>query len=173
MADIIELILADHRRIRRLQAGLRVAARLCGSEPSWILPRTWDELAAVIERHIAAEEEICWPAVSVARPDTLAQLREVIADGEDIREAIAEAALQPAGSPGWWRAVNDALHDCSSCLDREERGLLATLARHADPALRDRLGRQWLAFLAARTSDNAVPAPRSPADAANHAISTR
>ncbi|HLX51397.1 MAG TPA: hemerythrin domain-containing protein [Streptosporangiaceae bacterium] len=162
MTDIIELILADHRRIRRLQAGLRAAARLCGSEPSWVLPRTWNGLAEVIEVHLAAEEEICWPVLSVAWPDGPARLREVAADGEDIRAAIAGAALQPAGSPGWWRAVNDALRDCSSCLDREERGLLGILARQAGPALRNQLGRQWLAFLAAHSRDKAiaVPSPR-------------
>jgi hypothetical protein len=165
MTDIIELIMADHRRIRRLQAGLRAAARLCGSEPSWVLPRTWDGLAEVIQTHITAEEEICWPAVSAAGLDDPAEVQELIADAEDIREAIAEAALQPAGSPGWWRAVNDALGDCSCCLDREERGLLVTLARHADPVLRDRLGLQWLTFLAAHSSDRAVPAPRAPSQA--------
>lgn len=167
MADIIELILADHRRIRRLQAGLRTAARLCGSEPSWVLPRTWDGLAEVIEVHIAAEEEICWPAVSASWPHDLAGLRELVANGEDIRAAIAEAARQPTGSPGWWRAVNDALRDCSCCLDREEHGLLTDLASHTSPALRDQLGRRWLAFLAARDGDTAaasVPAQLSAAD---------
>jgi hypothetical protein len=165
MTDIIELIMADHRRIRRLQAGLRAAARVCGSEPSWVLPRTWDGLAEAIEAHLAAQEAICSAAVSVAWPDDPAQPREVAAGGGNIRAAIAAAARQPAGSPGWWRAVNDALRDCSCGLDREERGLLAVLARHADPALRDRLGRQWLAFLAARTRGRAVPSPRMPSDA--------
>jgi hypothetical protein len=156
MPDVIDLILADHRRIQRLQAGLRTAARLCGREPGWVLPRTWDGLAEVIETHIAAEEEICWPAVCAAWPPGLAHLREVTADGEDIHEAIAEAALQSPGSPGWWRAVNDALRVCSSHLDRDQCGLLADLAGRAGPALRDRLGRQWLAFLSARRSDEAA-----------------
>lgn len=159
MADIIELILADNRWIRRLQTGLRAAARVCGSEPSWVLPRTWEGLADAIEVHIAAEEEICWPVLSVAWPDGPARLREVAADGEDIRAAIAETALQPAGSPGWWRAVNDALRDCSSCLDREEHGLLAVLARQAGSALRHQLGLQWLAFLAAHNRDKGVSVP--------------
>lgn len=146
VADIIELILADHQRIRRLQAGLRVAARLCGSEPSWVLPRAWDGLAVSIEAHITGEEEICWPAVSAACPPDPALLREVATGSQDIREAIADAAPRPAGSPGWWRSVNDALRACSLCLDREERGL-SGLARHSGPELRDQLGRQWLAFL--------------------------
>jgi hypothetical protein len=163
VAGIVELILADHGRIRLMQAELRAAASSSGSEPGLVLSRTWDRLADLIEAHTAAEQEVCWPAVAAAWPQDIAWLREVAADSEDIRTAIGEAALRPAGSPGWWRAVNDALRVCSRSLDREERGLLAGFARHADPVLCDQLGRQWLAFLAARSRDaagsSALPGP--------------
>jgi hypothetical protein len=157
MADIIELIRADHRRIRRLEAVLRAAARSCGSEPGWVLPRTWDGLAEAIEAHITAEQEICWPAVSSASPQDPAELREAAADNEEIRETIAEAARQPTASPSWWRAVNDTLRTCSCHLDREEHGLLPCLARSTGRALRDQLGRQWLAFVSARSSHKLTP----------------
>ena len=88
-----------------------------------------------------AREKICWSAVSAAGPADLAQLAglaELAADGEDIREATAEAPLQPAGPPCWWRAVNDWP---GACPDRAERGLLPRLRPPRDPALRHQLGR--------------------------------
>jgi hypothetical protein len=67
MADIIELVLADHDRIRRLMGALGNAARY-GERggAGWVVARAWHRLAGLLDVHTAAEAEIWYPAV--ARP---------------------------------------------------------------------------------------------------------
>jgi RecJ-like exonuclease len=153
VADILEVILSDHRRIRRLQQGLREAARMSGSKPGWVLPHTWERLASLIEILTITEEEICWLPMSAAVPEIRARAREMAAVGADIREAIAEARLVPCRTPPWWRAVNDALAACAAQMECVEQEILPTFARHADQRLCDRLSRQWLVFQAAYGGD--------------------
>ena len=64
MADIIEVILADHKRIRRMLGALDDAARY-GEDPcaGWMLAPVWCRLAGLLELHAEAEEEICYLAL--------------------------------------------------------------------------------------------------------------
>ena len=157
MADIIELILADHRRIRRLLGALGDAARY-GEDPgaACILAPVWDKLAGLLELHAEAEEEICYLAMFGPGPNAAARMQDAIADHDDIREAVAEARLHPPGSAAWWRAVTAARQASRDHIACEEHGVLAAFGRRATPALRDELGRQWAPFIAARTLD-AIP----------------
>jgi Hemerythrin HHE cation binding domain len=64
MADIIEVILADHKRIRRMLGALDDAASY-GEDPcaGWMLAPVWCRLADLLELHAEAEEEICYLAL--------------------------------------------------------------------------------------------------------------
>jgi hypothetical protein len=64
MADIIEVILADHKRIRRMLGALEDAASY-GEDPcaGWMLAPVWCRLADLLELHAEAEEEICYLAL--------------------------------------------------------------------------------------------------------------
>jgi hypothetical protein len=151
MAEIIELILSDHERILRLQTALSDVARYYRHTGSaWALASIWDRLAALIEIHTEAEEEICYLAMFGTSAPGLEQMQEAIADHDDIREAFGEARLQPVGSAGWWRAVKAALSTWIEQIDREEQGVLADFARRAGRAQREKLARQWSAFTTAR-----------------------
>lgn len=163
MTDIVELVLADHRRIRQLREALGDAARYsAGPGPDRGPAEGWARLAGLIEAHISAEQEICWLPMSGAGPRAREQVAAAITVARDIRVAIGEARLRPDGSPGWWRAVNDAVSGCAALLGCEEDGILADFARCAGRPLRDRLGRQWLAFAAARRRDEAASGPDVP-----------
>jgi hypothetical protein len=63
MAEIIELIAADHLHIMRWQVRLADLRRHRG-EPGCApeLAAAWDTLAAVIDLHMAADEAVCGPA---------------------------------------------------------------------------------------------------------------
>lgn len=51
-ADIIELLMADHRRIRRLSQVLDDAARWAGHPgPSWFPALAWNRLADLLDAH--------------------------------------------------------------------------------------------------------------------------
>jgi hypothetical protein len=159
-ADVIELIMADHRRIRRLSEALYDAVRCAGDlDENWMLAHVWQRLSGLLEAHTRAEEEVCYPVMlrSGAQADELR--RGAIADHDDIREAVAEASLRRVGSALWWRAVRAVLDCTAEHLEREERGVLARCELTAGQ--RRELGRQWSAFVAAWIQDAAPQAARS------------
>lgn len=156
MADIVDVISADHRRLQRLEAALRDAERSGaggGSRPA--AASVWDRLAVLLEAHADAEEEICHLPLSAFCPGADDQVQELAADLDDIREAVAEARLQPPGSPLWWRTVNAALAAYRQHHDRRMRLVASGFLRAARPGLPQALARQWLGFTAAR----ALPGP--------------
>jgi hypothetical protein len=159
MADIIEVILADHKRIRRMLGALDDAASY-GEDPcaGWMLAPVWCRLADLLELHAEAEEDLLSGPVRAGQAAT-AQMQDAIADHDDCREEVREAGLHAAGSALWWRAVASALWASSDHVAREQRGALAAFGRRAAPALRNELCRQWAAFIAARTRD-ATPETR-------------
>jgi Hemerythrin HHE cation binding domain len=160
MTDIIELVLDDHRRIRRLREALHDTARYgAGTGPGGGLAGAWDRLAGLIELHLSAEQEICWLPMCGTGPRGREQIAAAAAAAADIMAAIGESRLQPAGSPCWWLAVNDALSACAAQLGWEENVILSGFARRADRPPRDQLGRQWLAYTAAARLDQTPAGP--------------
>jgi Hemerythrin HHE cation binding domain len=153
-ADISELVMADHRRIRRLSAVLDDATRRDGALDS-MFAYAWRRLASLLEAHAAAEEEICYLPMFRFGPDAAEDRRAAIADHDDIREAIKEASLHRPGSGPWRRAVRAALAVNADHIDREEHGLLAEGLVGLTMAQRRELGRQWRAFVAAWRLDAA------------------
>jgi hypothetical protein len=148
MAEIIELIAADHLHIMRWQirlAGLRRHRGEPGCAPE--LAATWDTLAALIDLHMAADEAVCGPAIYGTGPPGLDIAREARDAHEDIREIIRETNRYPPGSALWWALATAALGAWTRHLHREVYGPLADCRRRASPALRARLGRQWRVFM--------------------------
>lgn len=156
--DVVELIMAEHRRIRRLGEALYDTARWPGSAwPGRALSDVWLRLAGLLQAHTRAEEEICHLPMSWSGPHAAELTAEAAADHGDIREAISEAALHPAGSDLWWRAVRAAIQDTTWHLRREESGLLAGGLPWLTVSRRRELGRQWSAFITAWSLDAAAP----------------
>lgn len=64
MADIVEVILAGHKRIRRMLGALDDAASY-GQDPcaGWVPAPVWCRLADLFELHAGAGEEICYLAL--------------------------------------------------------------------------------------------------------------
>lgn len=158
MADIIELILADHLQIMRWAARLGDLHRR-GRDARAELAATWETLAALIDLHMRADDEICDPAVFGGGPEGRAMTRQIRDDHDDIREILREISLQPPGSPSWWHLVRTALSAWAAQLDQEQRSPLAARRYRADPALRERLARQWRAFADACIRDQYPQAP--------------
>lgn len=153
-ADIIELLLAEHGRLRRLMDAFENAARHCETFGVTWLGSVWERVAEFIEFHMDAEEEICYLAVFRTGQAGPGQMDDAIADHDDIREALLEARLHAVTSPVWWQAVAAALCTCRDQLARFERGPLAEFGRRADPGLRNVLGHQWTSFATARARDD-------------------
>jgi hypothetical protein len=122
------------------------------------LVTTWETLAALIDLHMRADEEICGPAVFGGSPAGRAMTRQVRDDHEDIREILRQASLQPPGSPPWWHLARTALAAWAAQLDTEQHGPLAG-CRRADRTLREQLACQWRAFADAHIRDRYPQAP--------------
>ena len=160
MTDIIDEVVASFRQIRIMQQGLRDADHSCG-EPSChrLLEGAWDRIGRLIEISTDAELEVCFPFMFGTGPPDLEQLRDAVADIRDLREAVDEARLQPAASPGWRRAATAARSLCMRHLDCQERAL-ARYCRRAPRSERMKLAGQWRAFSSARMADLVPSAQR-------------
>jgi hypothetical protein len=146
MTDIVDLIRADHERIRALSARLSDG----GSDSS---SQLWASLADLLELHLDAEEEICFLALFGRGANEARELARAVDD--EIREAVREARLHPAGSRPWRLAVDAACRAAADHVGDLESGALARFGRQAPPQAREALGRQWQAFVSGREDDPA------------------
>jgi hypothetical protein len=154
-ADIIELIMADHRRIIRLRHALDDAVRSgAGSGPDWVLAHVWQRLADVMEAHTRAEEEICYPSMFGA--GQRGEWRAATADDDDICEAVSEASLKRPGSAQWWRAVGAGTAATARHIEQTGGDALVRWQLSLTVSQRREFGRQWSAFIAAWARDAAA-----------------
>ena len=146
--DITQLILDDHHEQRRLFAILEQIDR----SDTDTLGAVWSRLAAFLELHAAAEEEIFYPALlrvgigarrgGTAEDETL----DAIGDHNDIRDAVVSAEGYPVGSDGWYAAVSAANLANSDHMGEEEREGLTDFRRLASLQLRHDLAVAFAAF---------------------------
>jgi len=142
MADIIELIHADHAWLRRQFRYLDDAR----TEPE--LTAIWEPLAIRLDTHADAEEEVFYPALLELghRGDPEDETEDAITDHNDIRDAVRDARRHPVGSADWFEAVGRARTENGKHLDEEEREALPDFAKSASWQVRHELAMRWLQF---------------------------
>jgi hypothetical protein len=146
--DITQLILDDHHEQRRRFAILEQVDR----SDTETLRAVWDRLAAFLELHAAAEEEIFYPALlrvgiqarraGTAEDETL----DAIGDHNDIRDAVMSVPGHPVGSDEWFAGVATANLANSDHMAEEEREGLTDFRRLASLQLRHELGVAWVRY---------------------------
>lgn len=146
--DITQLILDDHHEQRRLFAVLEEM------DPSDAerLSAVWGRLAAFLEVHAQAEEEIFYPellavgagAGGVDTPE--AETEDAIGDHNDIRDAVRTVGNHRVGSPGWYEAIAAANEANGDHMAEEEREGLTDVRRHTTLARRHELAEAFAAF---------------------------
>jgi Hemerythrin HHE cation binding domain len=154
VTDMAELIRADHARISKvieqLDGALAEPWPAAGGREAGPM---WETLAGFLRLHVAAAEEIAYRALAGAGPGTAAALAQAAAANADLREALAEARLSPAGSLTWRLAVQAACRAAQAHIASVEPGPLAGYQRGTAPAARRATGRQWVFFMTARVLD--------------------
>jgi hypothetical protein len=146
--DITQLILDDHHEQRRLFAMLEEI----DPADTTTLGDVWSRLAAFLELHAQAEEEIFYP--ELLKVDRLAgrlgsgeeETLDAIADHNEIRDAVAAVAPQEVGSGGWFAAVATANRVNGDHMAEEEREGLADFRRFASLQLRHDLAVAFAAY---------------------------
>src|ERR1700722_20288595 len=146
--DITQLILDDHHEQRRLFAILEQV----DSSDTVTLGEIWARLAAFLETHARAEEEIFYPQLlyvgraagqlGTAEDETL----DAIGDHNDIRDTIAAVADHQTGSPGWRDAIAAVNVANGDHMAEEEREGLTDFRREASLQLRHDLAVNFAAF---------------------------
>lgn len=98
-ADIIDLTQLGQLHVLRWQGWLGELGRSLGCTPPGPgLAATWDSVAALIDLHMRADDEICAPALYDRTPNGRMLDRESKDTHAEIGEMIAETSLQPPGS---------------------------------------------------------------------------
>jgi hypothetical protein len=146
--DVTQLILDDHHEQRRLFAILEQVDR----NDTHDLTAIWKRLAAFLDLHAEAEEQLFYPALlHLGRgvggnhtPD--AETEDAIHDHNDIRDAVAKAAEHAVGSDGWYDAVAAANKANGDHMAEEEREGLTDFRRNTSLQTRHDLGVAFAAF---------------------------
>lgn len=157
MADITELILADHNWFRgqfakldELQAQTPVNRRA--------LERVWRPLADKLDVHAYIEEKIFYPQLlergtAASEGETL----DAIGDHNDIRDGVRDANASEIATEEWWAAVGRARVANDEHMGEEEREGLADFRRNAPIGLREALGSQYSEFVAQHPNTRGLP----------------
>src|SRR5580692_2980094 len=162
--DITQLILDDHHEQRRLFAILEQIDRT----DTGVLSAVWSRLAAFLELHAAAEEEIFYPALlqvglagrraAGVEEETL----DAIHDHNEIRDAVTEVARHQVSTDAWYAAVAAANLANSDHMAEEEREGLTDFRRLAGLQRRHDLAVAFAAF-EARNVTGVEPVDKDPA----------
>jgi len=146
--DITQLVLDDHHEQRRLFAILEQIDR----NDIGNLAATWKRLAAFLDLHAEAEEQLFYPALlhlgkgvgGVHTPEE--ETDDAIRDHNDIRDAVARVADHAVASDGWYEAVAAANKANGDHMAEEEREGLTDFRRHASLQTRHHLGVAFAVF---------------------------
>ncbi len=146
--DITQLILDDHHEQRRLFA---ILEQIDGTNTD-VLSAIWSRLAAFLELHAKAEEEIFYPALLQAglaarrRAGVEDETLDAIGDHNQIRDAVAESGKHQVGSDDWYSAVAAANLANSDHMAEEEREGLTDFRRLASLQRRHELAVAFAAY---------------------------
>jgi hypothetical protein len=152
--DITQLILDDHHEQRRLFAILEQIERTDTAS----LTAVWGRLAAFLEVHAAAEEQLFYPALlqlgkgsgGVHTPTE--ETEDAIKDHNEIRDAVEHVAHHEVGSSDWYDAVAAANKANGDHMAEEEREGLTDFRRHTSLQVRHQLATAFAAFEAAHVT---------------------
>lgn len=151
--DILAQILDDHTWFR--QQFLRLDELRAENASPAELATVWSPLAARLDVHAAAEEEVFYPELlRRGEDDPEEETLDAIGDHNDIRDGVRDAGGATIGDDDWWAAVRATREANDEHMAEEEREGIADFRVHAPPRLRRALGEQFAVFLAEhRTSD--------------------
>jgi Hemerythrin HHE cation binding domain len=149
--DITQLILDDHHEQRLLFAILEQV----DPADTDTLSVVWGRLAAFLDLHAEAEEEIFYPELlrlgkgAGGKDSPEDETEDAIHDHNEIRDAVAAVAGHEVGSDRWYEAVARANEANSDHMAEEEREGLTDFRRHVGLQLRHDLAVSFAAFEAA------------------------
>jgi hypothetical protein len=168
VADIIDLIYADHDWLRRQ------FFRLDDAKSKEELAAIWDVLGMRLDAHADAEETVFYPILlkhggrtDPGNPegDPKDETEDAITDHNSIRDAVRASRRYEAGTEEWFEAVITARKENGKHLDEEEREAMPDFIKSASLELRHELGMRWLRFYAEHEASGGIDSRDKDADA--------
>jgi hemerythrin-like domain-containing protein len=138
--DIVALVLGEHEGIRRDFSALEAAHSIDE------LSGRWQALAARLEVHASAEEEMLYPLLLAVADKDRSETDDAMRDHNAIRDTAQAVEPLKVGSDTWWEAVRRCQEANEHHLDEEERDVLPELRSSSEQPTLDELGERWLAF---------------------------
>ncbi len=145
--DVVELILADHRKFEELFRTLRDR----GSDRSTAL----SELAALLVAHAEAEESEVYPALKRYKEVDNAEVdhgAEEHAEGHQALLALME--VSDTQSDEWESKLEELVEALNHHVDEEERTILNDARQEVPDERREELGRLFLEIRQSRLDDD-------------------
>jgi hypothetical protein len=161
MADIIELIYADHDWLRK-QFFLLDEAKTPEE-----LTAVWEPLGQRLDTHAEAEETVFYPALlkeGGEDGDPVDETEDAITDHNAIRDAVRAASTLEVGSDEWYEAVGKAREENGEHLEEEEREALPDFIKSATLELRHELALKWARFYAEHQAGKGISGDDKDAD---------
>jgi hypothetical protein len=147
MADITELILADHEWFREQFAKLDDLQAQTPVDRA-ALERIWRPLGDKLDVHGYIEEKIFYPQLlQRGADDPEGETLDAIGDHNGIRDGVRAANAARVGTEQWWAAVGRTRLANDDHMSEEERQGLSDFRRHAPIGLREALGQQYSEFM--------------------------
>ena len=145
--DVVELILADHRKFEELFRALRDR----NSDRSAVL----GELAALLVAHAEAEESKVYPALKRYKEvdnDEVDHGAEEHAEGHQALLALME--VEDTSSEEWESKLEELVEALNHHVDEEERTILNDARQEVSDERRDELGRLFVEIRQSRLDDD-------------------
>ncbi|MEU4766910.1 hemerythrin domain-containing protein [Actinosynnema sp. NPDC023794] len=145
--DVVELILADHRKFEELFRALRDR----NSDRSTVL----GELAALLVAHAEAEESKVYPALKRYKEVDNAEVdhgAEEHAEGHQALLALME--VEDTSSEEWESKLEELVQALNHHVDEEERTILNDAREEVSDERRDELGRLFTEIRQSRLDDD-------------------
>ena len=148
--DALELLTADHNRVRGLFARYREAEE---AEKADEMATLAEKIVTELEVHTTIEEEIFYPAVH----DMSEELAEVVDEGVEehhvAKVLIGELATIEAGSDQWKAKLMVLIENVEHHAEEEEQEMFPQIRSSSDATTRESLGQK----LEARKSELGAP----------------
>jgi hemerythrin superfamily protein len=155
MADVVELIKAQHRRIDELLEQAEQA------EP--------DRMAALLRQvadlllpHSQAEESFVYPAIKDYDRGEADEVQDGVAEHHHIEGLLQELLASDPSGPGYDGKLAAVIGELRHHVEEEEQDLLPVLSEQASDEEREELGARFAEVTGHQLEDDAEPGPGSP-----------
>jgi hemerythrin superfamily protein len=154
MADVVELIKAQHRRIDEL---LEQAEQADPDQMAALLRQVADLLLP----HSEAEESFVYPAIKDYDKDESDEVKDGVAEHHHIEGLLQELLAEDPAGPGYDGKLAAMIGELRHHVEEEEQDLLPVLSEQASDEEREELGARFAEVTGHQLEDEAERGPAS------------